>query len=86
MPIAKPDPVRASTSSGSAVKLTASPSAEIPWLDQEDLEVAVLGERDVDRLDERLGGRLCGHRPMVLRVVGRRRTAARGHDRGRRSA
>ena len=32
MPIAKPDPVSASTSSGNAVKLTASPSDEIPWL------------------------------------------------------
>ena len=58
MPIAKPDPVSARTSSGSAVKLTASPSDEIPWLDEEDLEVAVLGERDRRSGRERLGGRL----------------------------
>ena len=30
MPIARPDPVSARTSRGSAVKLTASPSAEMP--------------------------------------------------------
>ncbi len=32
MPIAKPEPVSARTSSGSAVKLTASPIDETPWL------------------------------------------------------
>ena len=58
MPIAKPDPVSARTSSGRAAKLTPSPSDEIPWLVEQDLEVAVLCERDVERLGERLGGRL----------------------------
>ena len=58
MPIAKPDPVNASTSRGSAAKLTPSPSDEIPWLVEQDPEVSVLCEGDVDRLGERLGGRL----------------------------
>ena len=44
-PIASPEPVSARTSSGSAVKLTASPSDEMPWRREEHLEVAVARER-----------------------------------------
>ena len=58
MPIAKPDPVNARTSRGRAAKLTPSPSDEIPWLVEQDPEISVLCEGDVDRLGERLGGRL----------------------------
>ena len=61
MPIANPDPVNASTSRGSAAKLTPSPSDEIPWLvsrTRKSRFAQWLGRRVVGRLGERLGGRL----------------------------
>ena len=68
-PIASPEPVRARTSSGRAVKLTASPSAETPCDSQEHLEVAVgrqgLGIARDPRPGRRRGIVGRGHDPMV---------------------
>ena len=83
MPIAKPDPVSASTSSGNAVKLTASPSDEIPWLTSRTLKSRFWARGDVDRL-RRAAGRPALRASADGTEGGREAVARRrrDHDRG----